>query len=390
MLEQLGSARASGRRVWLGARLADWNQDGDRDQLAANISLAGALLSPPGSVREFARRELVPDEGPVLPHAAKMIARYVSALLRIRHRAWSEPPRERPQRIELMGMPLDVISEAGAIAHVVGSLEEGRGGWMITPNLEHVRQFADRPDLAPLFEEADLVVADGMAIVWASRLAGTRLPARVAGSDLVWSLTAEGAIRGQSLFLLGGDPGTGDRAAETIHANYPGLRIAGVHCPPFGFEDSPAEMTEIRERLRAAKPDIVYVALGFPKQEQIIRELRGELPEAWLIGVGISFSFLAGDVRRAPDWVQKIGLEWAHRLASEPRRLARRYLVDGLPFARRLAAHSLRARANGGPPTRSSPREEITTPPPRVTFTHGAIERRRAADLALHPTRPRQ
>jgi N-acetylglucosaminyldiphosphoundecaprenol N-acetyl-beta-D-mannosaminyltransferase len=380
--EWLGSGAVRSRRVGLAARLADWTQVGDRDQLAANVSLADAILAPPGSGPTMARRELVPRSGGTAAHAAKMLARYALALWRLRgNRRWSAPPRENPARVELFGIPLDAMTEADAIGHVMGSLAAGRGGWAATANLDHLRQFAGSGELSSLFEEPDFVVPDGMPLAWASRLAGTPLPGRVAGSDLIWSLTAEAALRGRSVFLLGGAPGACDRAADTMRVNYPGLRIAGVHSPPYGFEHDRAASQAIRDALRAARPDIVFVGLGFPKQEQLIQALRGEFAAAWFLAVGISFSFIAGDLTRAPDWLQRIGLEWAHRLALEPRRLARRYLIHDLPFAVRLGVHSLAARRRGGLRARPLASPRLGVVPTRVTFTHGALERRRAADL---------
>ena len=203
--------------------------------------------------------------------------------------------------------------------------------------------------------EADLVVADGAPLVWASRLQGTALPERVAGSSLVWTMSEAAAARGGSVFLLGGDPGTAEAAGAVLAERYPGLRIAGTYCPPMGFEDDPAEMDRITRQLANSEADLVYVALGSPKQERLIRRLRREHPEvlpgAWWMGVGISLSFICGQVRRAPVWVQKLGLEWGHRLVQEPRRLARRYLVDGIPFAVVLlsgsAGRRLRRRPRG-------------------------------------------
>jgi N-acetylglucosaminyldiphosphoundecaprenol N-acetyl-beta-D-mannosaminyltransferase len=191
---------------------------------------------------------------------------------------------------------------------------------------------------------ADLVLADGMPHVWASRVRGTALPERVAGSDLIWSLTGEAARRARSVFLLGGEPGACEKAAERLREEFPELRIAGTLCPPHGFERDPHWKRRIVRSLQAARPDIVYVGLGFPKQERLISKLRWEFPDAWFLGVGISISFVAGDVRRAPAWMQRTGLEWVHRLAQEPRRLVRRYLVDGIPFLARLIAHSAVAR----------------------------------------------
>ena len=165
-----------------------------------------------------------------------------------------------------------------------------------------------------------------MPLVWASRLQRTPLPERVAGSNLIWSLTAAAAIAGKSVFLLGGMPGTAEKTGKEFQKQFPTFVLAGTYFPPFGFEKDPAEMKKMMDALAAAKPDIIYVALGSPKQEQLIARARAILPAAWWLGVGISFSFIAGEVNRAPRWMQSCGLEWLHRLAQEPRRLARALL----------------------------------------------------------------
>jgi N-acetylglucosaminyldiphosphoundecaprenol N-acetyl-beta-D-mannosaminyltransferase len=179
-----------------------------------------------------------------------------------------------------------------------------------------------------------------MPLVWACRLQKTPLPGRVAGSDLIWSLSRTAAERGAAVFLLGGDPGTADEAASRLSERYRGLRVAGTHCPAPGFERRDGELDGIVERLSDARPDIVFVALGSPKQELLIHRLQRELPRAWWLGVGISFSFVAGRVKRAPRWLRSMGCEWVHRLVQEPERLAGRYLVDDLPFGAGLIARS--------------------------------------------------
>jgi exopolysaccharide biosynthesis WecB/TagA/CpsF family protein len=171
-----------------------------------------------------------------------------------------------------------------------------------------------------------------MPLIWASRLQGTPLPQRIAGSDLISSLSATAATRGRSVFLLGGAPGTADKAAVVLKTATPSLNIVGTHCPPIGFESSDAELKKIVIALKQTKPDIIFVALGSPKQEYLIQRFRQLLPGSWWLGVGISFSFLCGEVKRAPRWLQKIGLEWMHRLAQDPRRLFHRYVVVGIPF----------------------------------------------------------
>ncbi len=242
--------------------------------------------------------------------------------------------------IRLHGLRIDAVTEQQCIEHIVSQANAGCGGWVVTPNLDILRRCAADVTLARLVEHADLVVADGMPLIWASRLQRTMLPQRVAGSTLIRTLSRAAAHHGLRPFLLGGDPGTAQAAASALQQEYPLLRIAGTHCPPIGYERNEREMAIMKRKLRDCQPDIVFVALGFPKQERLIQQLRETLPGAWWLGVGISFSFLAGRVQRAPVLMQRMGLEWLHRLAQEPRRLGRRYLINGLPFACRLLSTS--------------------------------------------------
>jgi N-acetylglucosaminyldiphosphoundecaprenol N-acetyl-beta-D-mannosaminyltransferase len=284
-----------------------------------------------------------------------------------------------------LGVEIDRLTEAEAIASIVRALDFGRGGWIVTAHLEQMRLLDCDPALREQLRDATLVVPDGMPLVWASRLKGTPLPERVAGSDLVWSLTAEAALNGRSVYLLGGAPGACEGAMRALREHYPGLAVAGCHSPPFGFEDDPAEMRRIHRELEDADPDIVYVALGFPKQERLIAQLRAAFPRAWFIGVGVSFSFLCGEISRAPEWMSRAGLEWLHRLVQEPRRLFKRYLLHGVPFAARLlgyaAACRLLERELVPVRSRRDQRLELVTGG-RVVFTHGALERRRVQEVA--------
>lgn len=239
-------------------------------------------------------------------------------------------------RIMLRGVPIDVMTERGCVSHIIERSLAGQGGWVITPNLDHMRRAETDAEFRGMLNDADVVVADGMPLIWASRVQGTPLPERVAGSSVVWTLAEAAAEAGRSLYLLGGDPGAAEQAAEKLKTRYPKLTIAGTHCPAFGFDQDPEQLAQTLEKVLAAGPDIVYVGLGSPKQERLIRQAREGQPHVWWLGVGISLSFIAGDVKRAPRWLQKVGLEWMHRLLQEPGRLAKRYLVHGLPFAARL------------------------------------------------------
>jgi N-acetylglucosaminyldiphosphoundecaprenol N-acetyl-beta-D-mannosaminyltransferase len=242
--------------------------------------------------------------------------------------------------VVLCNVLLHSITEAECVRHICDELGAGRGGMVVTPNLDHLRRYGNDVNFGALVAEAELVVADGMPLVWASRLQGTPLPERVAGSNLISSLSGAAAERGFSIYLLGGAPGTAVGAGEALRARFPSLKVVGTYCPPFGFDKDPKQMADIIQSIVAARPDVVYVALGSPKQERLIAKLRHVMPSAWWLGVGNSFSFLCGDVRRAPLWMQNIGMEWAHRLCQEPRRLFKRYLVSGVPFAGMLLTKS--------------------------------------------------
>jgi N-acetylglucosaminyldiphosphoundecaprenol N-acetyl-beta-D-mannosaminyltransferase len=251
------------------------------------------------------------------------------------------------ETVEIAGVAFHALSEAECVSHVFSELRRGQGGWIVTANLDHLRRCQGGSDYASLIRKADLVVADGMPIVWASILQGTPLPERVAGSDLVSSLARQAAVDGRSLFLMGGDPGTAEDAGRILMAVNAGLRLAGCFSPPHGFEKRAADQKEIERHLRESKPDIVYVALGSPKQELLIERYRSLLPSAWWIGVGISFSYLAGRLKRPPVWLRRVGGEWVLRLLQEPGRMSQRYLVQGIPFALALLGRAALSRVVG-------------------------------------------
>jgi len=246
--------------------------------------------------------------------------------------------------VDLEGLGIAPWSEMETVDHVMRSLGEGRGGWMVTVNLDILRQVVKVEGIRELVGASDLKVADGMPLLWAARLQGTPLPERVCGSNLIHSLPAAAAAAGRSIFLLGGDPGTAEAAADALRTRHPELRIAGTHCPEFGFERDPERIADMERRIAEASPDIVFVALGFPKQERLVERIRAAAPKAWWIGVGISFSFASGQVKRAPRWVQSIGLEWVHRILQEPRRLFVRYVVHDIPFGLGLLGRAIARR----------------------------------------------
>lgn len=260
------------------------------------------------------------------------------------------PPAPAPawRRATVHGLAFDAITESQLVAHVVAAARRGEGGRIVTPNVDIVR-LARRDGAARGFvTRSSLVVADGMPLVWASRIAGSPLPGRVAGADLIWSLSAAASGSGHSVYLLGGATGVPQRAADALCARYGGLAVVGTSSPPYGFDATEESIAPVLADVVRARPDIVFVGLGFPKQERLIDRLAPLLPTAWYVGCGAAIAFAAGAVSRAPRWMQRTGLEWAHRLASEPRRLCRRYLVDDGPFTVRLLGRAAWQRVRRG------------------------------------------
>jgi N-acetylglucosaminyldiphosphoundecaprenol N-acetyl-beta-D-mannosaminyltransferase len=229
-------------------------------------------------------------------------------------------------------------------------------GYVVTPNVDHVCMCYHEPMFRESYERAFLRLTDGKPVLWASRLFGEDIPEKLSGSDLLPKLCGWAAEQGYSVFFLGGTPGTADRSAEILKQRHPGLRIAGVNCPPFGFEKHPVQIQAVIEHVRAARPDICFLGLGSPKQELLMSHYRDALRVPVLIGIGGSFDFVSGRTRRAPEWVQNLGFEWMWRLSMEPKRLWRRYLVDDIVFFKLIYLEfSRRLRRRLLNPRRSTP-----------------------------------
>ena len=239
---------------------------------------------------------------------------------------------ESIKTVLIRGMPIHSVSLSQTVGYIHNACRIGKGGWVVTPNLDILRRYKRSPTFRNLVAASSLNVADGMPLVWASRIAGQPLPGRVNGTDLMVELCKAASKHGHSVYFLGGDHGTAEKTAATMEERFPGLNVAGCLCPEFGFESSIDAMREIENQIASAKPKIVFVGLGSPKQDVLISMLRLKFPDIWWLGVGISFSFIAGDLVRAPEWAKSGGFEWLYRLIVEPKRLFKRYLVNGIPF----------------------------------------------------------
>ena len=239
-------------------------------------------------------------------------------------------------------LEIDPVTLAGAVDAVGALVERGRGGFVVTPNVDHVVLAERDLDFRAAYAAAALSLADGQPVVWASHLLGHPVPEKVSGSDLVWPLMERAAARGWRVFLLGAGPGVAEEAARRLRER-PGVNVAGTAAPFLTARGGDGEgAAEAAAAIRAARPHLVLVAFGAPKQELWMSRNAGALAPAVLLGVGASVDFLAGRVRRAPRWISRAGLEWLWRLLKEPRRLWRRYLVDDPGFVLILGRQLLR------------------------------------------------
>lgn len=240
-----------------------------------------------------------------------------------------------PIKCRLFGIEIDAIRMNDAVARLRSWIAESDGncGYVVTPNVDHAVLLSENESFRSAYDQADLILADGHPIVWASRLLRQPLPERVPGSELVPALfdsyKNSGALK---VFLLGALPGVGARAAANMKRQWPNVQTVGVYSPPIGFENDPDECSYALGRISLCRPDVVIVGLGAPKQEIWVNQYHKQMNAKAVLCVGATIDFLAGEQKRAPVWMRKIGIEWIHRMCSQPRRLFKRYAKDAWVF----------------------------------------------------------
>jgi N-acetylglucosaminyldiphosphoundecaprenol N-acetyl-beta-D-mannosaminyltransferase len=244
------------------------------------------------------------------------------------HPQAARPPR---RRLRIGTLWIDVLSFAGALQEIETLVDVGQGGAVFTPNVDHVIKAESNEAFRRAYDGASLSLADGMPLVWVAGLLGCPLPERVAGSDLLVPLLELAARRHWRVYLLGGAPGVAEATARLLTADR-GVSVVGWDDCRIGNDGSDVSGDSVA-RARAARPDLILVGLGPPKQELWIHRSADAVRPAVAFGIGAGLDFLAGKYKRAPRWMARAGLEWAFRLFQEPRRLWRRYLVEGPRFA---------------------------------------------------------
>ncbi|MDB6020645.1 MAG: Anti-sigma-factor antagonist and glycosyl transferase [Pedosphaera sp.] len=258
--------------------------------------------------------------------------------------ATAPAPQSHPG-IAILGVPFDNVATEEAIALVERMVASRRPHYFVTANVDFLTQARTDVELRRILLEAHLVLCDGTPLVWASRWLGNPLPQRVAGSDLVPLLIKLAAEKNLRLFFLGGTPESMDRAIANLKAEHPQLAVAG-YSPPFN-QLLEMDHEEIKRRIAEARPDLLFVSFGCPKQEKWIAMHYQSLGVPVAAGVGGTIDFLAGQLKRAPLWMQRTGTEWLFRLCQEPRRLYRRYFRDLRVFAGAILAQWWRMQFRG-------------------------------------------
>ncbi|TWT87530.1 putative N-acetylmannosaminyltransferase [Pseudobythopirellula maris] len=253
------------------------------------------------------------------------------------------------ERVELFGISIDAVRIDEAVDQLTRWCSAGDGGhcrYVVTPNVNHIVQLQRNAALREAYADASLVVADGWPIVAASRRLGQSLPERVAGSDLAPAMFDRGlSDRPLKVFLLGGGAGVPQSAAENVSRQWPGVEIVGALSPSFSFTADRGEQDEAIAMINDAEPHLLVVGLGAPKQEIWLQANHRRLKARVAIAGGATIDFLAGEQTRAPRWVQRARLEWVFRIATNPRRLAGRYLHDGLRFPWIVAREAIKTHA---------------------------------------------
>lgn len=234
-------------------------------------------------------------------------------------------------RVRIGEIWIDAIGFDEAVQSIARLVRDRRGGHVFTPNVDHFVTIEDSPAFREAYDAARMVLADGQLVVWASRLLGTPVPERVSGSDLVEPLLRRAGEEGWKVFLLGGGPGIAEAVAEKASREL-GVQVVGTASPTIRLDGAAGDLEQGADAVATSGADLLLVAMGTPKQEIWIHHNRPRLGSTLCIGVGASFDFYVGRVRRAPRWVSNAGLEWLYRLIREPRRLAHRYLVRDPKF----------------------------------------------------------
>lgn len=234
------------------------------------------------------------------------------------------------KRMKFLNTEVDNVTLEESLEIIEGYIVEKKPRYVVTPNVDHIVKIEEDDEFKIIYKNADLILTDGMPLIWISKWLKKPIREKVSGSDLFPKVCELASNRGYKIFLLGAGDGVALEAAKNLKNKYRGLDIVGTYSPSYGFEKKEEEIEKIIEIINKAKPDVLAVGLGAPKQEKFLYKYKNRLNVPVSLGIGASIDFEAGNVNRAPRWMQKSGLEWFYRLCKEPKRMYKRYLIDDM------------------------------------------------------------
>ncbi len=233
-------------------------------------------------------------------------------------------------KMKFMNINVNNITMQQAVDAIEELVKTKKGAYVVTPNVDHIIKVESDSLFKEIYDNADLVLTDGKPLIWISKLYKQPIVEKVSGSDLFPKVCEMAAHKGYSVFLFGAKDGVADMAARKLKKKIKKLKIVGTYSPPFGFENNEIEIKKAIKAINNAKPDLLMLALGTPKQEKFFYKYRNQIDTSCALAIGASIDFTAGVAKRAPRWMSNCGLEWFYRLMKEPRRMFKRYLIDDI------------------------------------------------------------
>lgn len=233
-------------------------------------------------------------------------------------------------RLKVLNTEVDNITMEEAVKKIDDLVQIGSPKYIVTPNVDHIVQLEKDDELREVYNNAELIVTDGMPLIWISKLNKKPIKEKISGSDLFPEVCKLAANKKYKVFLLGAGEGVAEIAKKNLEKKYQGLNICGCYSPKFGFEKDKKEINKIVDMLNESGAQILAVGLGAPKQEKFIYKIINSINIPVSLAIGATIDFEAGNVKRAPKWMQDCGLEWSYRLIKEPKRLFKRYFNDGI------------------------------------------------------------
>lgn len=231
-------------------------------------------------------------------------------------------------RMKFMNTEIDNLTMDETLEAIDDLIQRNINAYVVTPNVDHIVQLERGGELCEVYQNANLILADGMPLLWIAKWYGTPIKQKISGSDLFPLLCEMAANKGYTMYFLGAEEGVDAKAAENLTKRYVGLQVVGTYSPPIGFEKDENELDKVRRKILEVKPHILIVGLGCPKQELFILHNKDKLEVPISLGFGASLDFEANHIKRAPKWISDHGLEWLFRIIQDPRRMAKRYLID--------------------------------------------------------------